>query len=92
MAMTARATEKGRADIGGKNTSRFGTCFYVEVIMTERIHRGYVIKKATRVGRTEVVFGVNPAEVQPFVTWRTNEWGNFRDYYWGHFFKDEKKL
>lgn len=59
--------------------------------MKKRMNKGYVIKKATRVGRTEVVFGVNPTEPLPYVTWRTNEWGNFRDYYWGHYFKDEKE-
>lgn len=52
------------------------------------IHRGYAITSRTRVGEVEVSFGENPSAVQPFVTWRANEWGNFQDYYWGHYFTD----
>lgn len=52
------------------------------------VHRGYVITSRTRVGEVEVSFGENPKAVQPFVTWRANEWGNFQDYYWGHYHTD----
>lgn len=57
----------------------------------ERKNMGYVIERAVRIGRTEVVFGVNPTERTPYVTWRTNEWENFQKYYWGHYFENEKE-
>lgn len=52
------------------------------------VHRGYVITSRTRVGEVEISFGENPEAVQPFVTWRANEWGAFQDYYWGHYHTD----
>lgn len=52
--------------------------------------QGYEVKGLVRIGGIGIVFAENPAEVRPYVTWRVNEFGHFKDYYWGHYFSDRQ--
>lgn len=51
-----------------------------------RASMGYRVIKSRRFKTVEIVLAHNPKAVQPYVTWKTYAYCQFKDFYFGNYF------